>query len=223
MKKWFWVIIIAIILAISSLLVGLYYAGKQEKIPQYLSQTLESGKLQLKNANSVLEQAQKAFEIARKYSSNPQLYSVIVDKKYGSFNFNRPDNSFDFHSDEEKFDLLFSIIPETGEYKITKSSIKLMVDGDKPFSLSEILKIKDFPEVLTIAETQFQVYNQRYPDSGGSYFATLSQRQSQPLNWRFVYGVSKDYYNRVENARSMRVVVNSKSLQILEVRYPWQN
>ena len=207
MKKWLWIILI--ILLFTFILLGyLYFIGKrqyQSKISP--DQTLESGTLELKNKDSILEQSQKAYEIVGKYSKDPQLYYVIIDKMYGSFNFDQPDNSFAFYDSEENFDMLFSVIPETGEYKLTKTTIKIISNNEQ----INLEGIKDFPEALSIVQKYFQNYDIKNPDSENNYIATLAKRSNQNFLWRFVYGG--------QNSSPVQIDIDPKNLTILEV-YP---
>ena len=112
-----------------------------------------SGIFPLSSQDSIMEQNQKAVEVIKKYSANPKLYTVVISDEKGSFQFeNILNNTFTFHDSNEKFDIVISIVPKTGEYKVTKTTLK-MVDGDNPIPV-EKWQI-DLYQALEIAKQRY--------------------------------------------------------------------
>ena len=168
--------------------------------------------------NSAIAVADQATKIAQKYSKNPKLYWAIINTKEGSVNFEEPNNSFAFHGDNENFALLFSIIPQTGDYKISKTGFNITVNNE-PVPV-EKWKI-DFPKALEAAKLNFKVYDEKYPNAGSDYNANLRNRNSK-FYWRFVYMVSSEYYNAIKQVSPMSLNVDAESGIITEVKYPWE-
>ncbi|KKR29994.1 MAG: hypothetical protein UT61_C0016G0005 [Candidatus Woesebacteria bacterium GW2011_GWA1_39_8] len=172
-----------------------------------------SGTFQLSTPDFIMDQNQKALEIVKKYSASPKLYTVVISDEKGSFQFeNILNNTFTFHDPNEKFDIVISIVPKTGEYKVTRTTLK-MVDGDNQIPL-EKWKI-DLSQALEIAKPTFDTFDKKYPNSNSQYSATLTNKVGQNFIWRFVYHVSENYYNNVQQALPTRIDISAETGKIL--------
>lgn len=211
-----------IILGILTLIILGFVIGRKYFISKYIEsldyKVVEQGTITDIDVNSAIAVAEKATQLAQKYSKNPKLYWVIINNKEGSVNFEEPSNSFAFHGDNENFALLFSIVPQTGNYKISKTGFSITSNNE----LIPVEKWKiDISQALEAAKPNFKVYDEEYPNSGGNYVTALRNRGGN-FYWRFVYSVSSEYYNSVKQISPMSLNVDAQSGIVTKIKYPWE-